>query len=304
MANVGRGRGRGGRGEGRDNTDDSEPLLSRGVVWSDPLIEILLSMYEEKYIGQNYNPIGKHQWQAMLPVFNERGKVQFNRENLISKIDSLKRKWKTERKGKNATGGTPTTWVWFDHCDRIWGQTPKTQGIQGAIDVGDSQDDVEVVHVGGPSEPSGLDLNQPIEVDAYTTPPRKSPRRRINIDKTPPKTLTPRTKATISPNVSGRKAAKKRKGTDFEAEDNILKGLEGFAQTLLKMEESRSQLLLKLESDRADRELSIFKWKEEAEERRAKEKRESDERIAAQNMAFQLEILKAQLKSGPGGSST
>jgi hypothetical protein len=49
-------------------------------------------MYEEKYIGQNYNPIGKHQWQAMLPVFNERGKVQFNRDNLISKIDSLKRK--------------------------------------------------------------------------------------------------------------------------------------------------------------------------------------------------------------------
>jgi hypothetical protein len=46
--------------------------------------------------------------------------------------------------------------------------------------------------------------------------------------------------------------------------------------------------------------------KEEVEDRRAKEKRESDERIAAQNMAFQLEIqkLKAQLKNGPGGSYT
>ena len=83
MANVGRGRGRGGQGEGRSNTDDSEPLLSRGVVWSNPLIEILLSMYEEKYIGQNYNPLGQHQWQAMLHVFNERSKVQFNRDNLI-----------------------------------------------------------------------------------------------------------------------------------------------------------------------------------------------------------------------------
>ncbi len=45
MANVGRGRGRGGRGEGRGNTNDSEALLSRGVVWSNPFIEILLSMY-------------------------------------------------------------------------------------------------------------------------------------------------------------------------------------------------------------------------------------------------------------------
>jgi hypothetical protein len=65
-------------------------------------------------------------------------------------------------------------------------------------------------------------------------------------------------------------------------------------------------MLLKLESDRADREFTMMKWKEEAEERRAKEKRQSDERIAAQNMAFQLEIqkLKAQLKSRPGGSST
>ena len=43
MAKVGRGRG--GRGEGRGNINDPDALLNRGVVWSDPLIEILLSMY-------------------------------------------------------------------------------------------------------------------------------------------------------------------------------------------------------------------------------------------------------------------
>jgi hypothetical protein len=67
------------------------------------LIEILLSIYEEKYIGQNYNPIGKHQWQAMLHVFNELKGERCNsiyRDNLISKIDSLKRRRKTERKKK------------------------------------------------------------------------------------------------------------------------------------------------------------------------------------------------------------
>ena len=76
--------------------------------------------------------------------------------------------------------------------------------------------------VGGPNELTGLDLNQPIEVYTYKTPPRKSPRRRINIDKTPPKTLTPRTKAIIFPNVSGWKATQKKIGLDYEAEDNAL----------------------------------------------------------------------------------
>ena len=51
-------------------------------------------MYEEKYMGQNYNPIANHQWQVMLHVFNERANVQFDMDNLISKFDILKRKWK------------------------------------------------------------------------------------------------------------------------------------------------------------------------------------------------------------------
>jgi hypothetical protein len=55
MANVGRGRGRGGRGEGRGNTDDSEPLLSRKVVWSDPLIEILLTTVPGRQGRQKLN---------------------------------------------------------------------------------------------------------------------------------------------------------------------------------------------------------------------------------------------------------
>ena len=39
-------RGTCGRGEGRGNTNDSDASLSHGVVWSNPLIEMLLSMYQ------------------------------------------------------------------------------------------------------------------------------------------------------------------------------------------------------------------------------------------------------------------
>ena len=39
-------RGTGGRGEGWGNTNDSDASLSHGVVWSNPLIEMLLSMYQ------------------------------------------------------------------------------------------------------------------------------------------------------------------------------------------------------------------------------------------------------------------
>lgn len=83
-------------------------------------------MYEEKYIGQNYNADQ-----------NINGKCLIHKGRSNFKIDSLKRNWKLEKKNINTIGGTHSTQVWFDQCDRIWGQTPKTPGIQGAIDVGD-----------------------------------------------------------------------------------------------------------------------------------------------------------------------
>jgi hypothetical protein len=146
-------------------------------------------------------------------------------------------------------------------CDRIWGQTPKIQGIQGAIDVGDSEGEAEAVDVGGPSEPSGLDLNNPIEVDKYQTPPRNSPRRKIHMEKTLQQKLTPTTAATKSSNVSRRKVAKKIKVPDHEAKENMLEGLEGIAQTFFKMEKLRSQTMLKLEANRANRTLAMTKMK-------------------------------------------
>jgi hypothetical protein len=102
------GRGRGARGEGWGNINNHDVLLSREVVWSDPLIEILLSMYEEKYIGQNYNLVSKHQRQVVLYVFNKKANVQFTNDNIISKIDSLKKKWKLKKK-KHTTSDTPST---------------------------------------------------------------------------------------------------------------------------------------------------------------------------------------------------
>lgn len=59
MARVGKGRGA--RGKGRGNTNTLDALLTCGVVWYDRLIEILLFMYEEKYIGWKYNPVAKYQ---------------------------------------------------------------------------------------------------------------------------------------------------------------------------------------------------------------------------------------------------
>ena len=57
--------------------------------------------------------------------------------------------------------------------------------------------------------------------------------------------------------------------------DNVLKGVEGFAQTLLKIKETSLQMLLKLEADRADRELTMMKWKVKADEKLYEEKRET-----------------------------
>lgn len=101
MARVGR-RGRGEvLGEGQGNTNDLDPSLTCGVIWSSTLIKILWSMYKKKKnVGQNYNPIAKHQWKIMLHVFNKRANVYFTRDFLISKTDSPKWLWKAEKKKK------------------------------------------------------------------------------------------------------------------------------------------------------------------------------------------------------------
>jgi hypothetical protein len=167
---------------------------------------------------------------------------------------------------------------------------------EGRGNINDSDEEVEAVDVGGPSEPFGLDLNKLIEVEKYKTPPRKSPRRKIHMEQPPQQKLTPRTAATTFLNVSGRKAAQKRKVPDYEPEENMLRGLEGIAQIFLKMEESRLQTMLKLEADRADREFAMMKLKLETQEWIAKEKRESDERIAVQNISFQLILSHIYIK--------
>ena len=135
---------------------------------------------------------------------------------------------------------------------------------------------MKAVDVGGPSQPSGWDLNIRIEVDKYKTPPRKFPRQKSHMEQTSQQKLTPMTPATSSSNVSRRKVVQKRKVLDYEAEENLLKGLEGIVQTFLKIEELRLQTMLKLEADRDDRKLAMTKMKLERQEMITKEKRDNE----------------------------
>ena len=79
--------------------------------------------------------------------------------------------------------------------------------------------------------------------------------------------------------------------------DNVFKELEGFAQTLLKMEDSRSQILLKLEANLADRELTMMKLnvkESEREERKWQKNSHTKHGLSTGNSKVE----------GPGGSST
>ena len=141
-------------------------------------------MVEEKYTCQKHNPIAKHQWQVMVYVFNKNANLQFTRSNSIFKIDNLKKKMESKaKKKKNPTGGTPLIWIWFHQCDRVWGQILQTQGIQDAIDVGNPEEDVEAVDVGGPSGLSSLNLNKLIEVDTYKTSSKNLRDKRLILNK-------------------------------------------------------------------------------------------------------------------------
>lgn len=83
----------------------------------------------------------------------------------------------------NTTKWNSSTWIGFVQCDEIRGQTPKTQGIEGVIDIGHAKEDLEVVVFKGSSGTLWLDLNNPIELYKYQTLPKNLQDKRLLLKK-------------------------------------------------------------------------------------------------------------------------
>ena len=87
-------------------------------------------------------------WYSSLAIycgyFNKEFSKTWTIANIKTKVDWLRKTYKTQRVNVvKSTGGTPSTWRWYEICDKIWGCTPKTAGIPGAKENGE-----DVLYIG------------------------------------------------------------------------------------------------------------------------------------------------------------
>ena len=82
------------------------------VCWTNPLIEVFLGIWGDKYIKIKWGNLGKHHWDEVVNSFNERTGKSFEHKHLIAKIDGLKKRYKHESADVvNRTGGVQSEWL-------------------------------------------------------------------------------------------------------------------------------------------------------------------------------------------------
>ena len=103
--------------------------------------------------------------------FNTNLGLSLNKDNCRSKLDNLKKRYKKERETfVSRSGGTPSSWNLYDRCDMLWGCTPKSVGLSGAMDGGLSIPSGHVVNLDDYYEPSNIDLNEDVRTSNPCTP--------------------------------------------------------------------------------------------------------------------------------------
>ncbi|KAI5074659.1 hypothetical protein GOP47_0010620 [Adiantum capillus-veneris] len=78
----------------------------------------------------NFRP---RDWEDLVFAINREITGSFNPEHVRNRINTLK-VHKKELSKQNSIGSVPSTWIFFDMCDALWGKTPKCSGIAGALD--------------------------------------------------------------------------------------------------------------------------------------------------------------------------
>jgi hypothetical protein len=167
-----------------EDTTIHEPVDEEGnrsdiAIWTDELTSSVLKKYEEIYLHKDRRPnLSKNMWKVIVDHINGIStEGAFTEKQVKTKIDSVKKKYRIIKEKKSQTGigaSEGVLWPHYDVCDRLWAVTPKTSGIPGGMDAGQSSTPVVVGTTNepsfvNPSEPSTevLDLNVDMENDEH-----------------------------------------------------------------------------------------------------------------------------------------
>ena len=142
--------------------EDEEGNRSNIAIWTDELTSGVLEKYEKIYLHKDRRPnLSKNMWKVIVDHINGIStEGSFTEKQVKSKIDTVKKRYKIfkEKKSQSGTGTSEgVLWPHYDVCDRLWAITPKTSGIPGGMDAGQSSTHVVL---GTTHEPSFVNLSK------------------------------------------------------------------------------------------------------------------------------------------------
>ncbi|KAL3683923.1 hypothetical protein R1sor_001945 [Riccia sorocarpa] len=250
----------------RKSPSDSSAPKKAKVEWNKDSEQIFLDIYEESYFNHcNQGNVSQDQWRVITASMNERVKVNipFEVQSLRNKLDTLVKKYRSEKQKQSQTGAEPSSWEFFEQMHRIRGPSPKEKGIPRACDGGNdvNEGDTNIIDMEDDaigSENAEAQVPDNIEMEdlsfhdllfgneeGFVTPPRDdgtSSRRTAGSNEGGTASAasgntttgdgtnapTPRTKACGQPGVAG-KPNKKRKSS---SNDDLMTTMRDFVEVI------------------------------------------------------------------------
>jgi hypothetical protein len=236
--------------------------------WIDAWIMILLTLFRDQYFHLRRGNAKDHHWDKLTDSFNAEAGAQLTKQTLRNKIDNLKKKYKKERtEVVKTSGGTPSTWVWYEECDHMWATTPKCSGLPG------SQDRGEVPYTG-----TNIDLDQyePFDLnkDIPASPVHETPTNpeTEGIDTTPSEVTaeSSRQRACNLPNVEGKLNSKRNNTPSKPIADSLNRFVDVYKsleETKMSIAEKHLALAAQMHSDNQAFQLRLHELDAKAKER-------------------------------------
>ena len=300
---------------------DEEGIRSDIAIWTDELTSSVLEKYEEIYLHKDRRPnLSKNMWKIIVDHINGIStEGVFTEKQVKTKIDSVKKRYMNikEKKSQSGTGTSEgVLWPHYDVCDRLWAVTPKTSGIPGGMDAGQSSTPIVVGITDepsfvNPSEPStevpdlnvDMENDEPEELEETQVQGTEGAGTNTQADErrteTPPPT-NPSTSHRVDDNVTGQRTSEKRKQPEVDQDTQYMaNALSGFSALYSKNEQSRIEQMQKFEMFRIqaaaeatkatlESQERIAKMNIDAQERATRDKIEAEERMQRQRLELEM----------------
>ncbi|MCO5609664.1 hypothetical protein L7F22_063894 [Adiantum nelumboides] len=108
----------------------TEKKLKSNVIWAASIINVLLDLYEHKWITINRGNFKAKHWVEVARDLNARCGTEFSETQCKYKWENMKRTFIKEKQKKEKSGAEFSQWKFFSRMADLIGGTPKVRGLQ------------------------------------------------------------------------------------------------------------------------------------------------------------------------------